>query len=88
MFARNFSSSVFVLILPFLAPAVAACRSGLGDGGNIFAVIIIMRTWCNSATNQSNLDGIYPLRNSYLGKLGKEAVLLMGRRILMDARIN
>lgn len=81
MFARSFSSSVFVLTLPSWLLTVAACRSRLvGDGGNIYAVIIIMRTWCNSATNQSNLDGVCPLRNSYSGKLGKGAVLLMGAR--------
>lgn len=42
LFAKDFSSSTFVLTCPFLAPAVAAVRSrGVGEGGNAFAVIII-----------------------------------------------
>lgn len=42
MFANNFSSSIFVLAFPFLAPTVAAGRSRVvGEGGNAFAAMII-----------------------------------------------
>jgi len=39
---KNFSSSILVLIRPFLAPTVAAGASRVvGEGGNTFAAIII-----------------------------------------------
>lgn len=41
-----------------------------------------------TATDQSNLVGFCSLRNSDLEKLGKGAVLLMERSVLMDMRID
>lgn len=41
-----------------------------------------------TATDQSNLDGFCSLWNSDLEKLGKGAVLLMERSMLMDIRID
>ena len=42
MFAKNFSSSVFVFALPFLAPTVVAGRCRVvGEGGSAFAVVVI-----------------------------------------------
>lgn len=87
MFSKNFSSSIFVFALPFLAPTVVAGRCRVvGEGGIAFAVIVINEVRCNSATDQNNHDGFCPLRNSDLEKLGKGVVLLMESSILMDAR--